>query len=470
MSKVGVIVALAVAVALAALALLLGGRGVPQADRGGPFLDFDPARVVEIRVTKNDGSFDAVRRGQDPGAWSVISGGPDGKETEPWPAGATQVRSVLRILSTLSPERPAEAGATMDGQARTVKLVLDDQQSRELQLSPRALGGLVLAKTGTRSGWVGSEVGKMLAVSGPRDWRDPSALPGLGLDIARITLKGQGGAVVLARVQGRWGVREPVAEPAEPAAVVKLLSALQTVRVTDFLDAGTPEGTGLESPIAELSVESDSREGEGAQARVVTTRTSLAAGQAAEMGAKTVFARLSRSRGGITEYSRVVIVSGEVLAAITTDPASYFSRRALSAPEADVGGLVISPQAAAARTYRRTIDGWEADSSGVPATVSRADSEAIAALLGVVSQTPTDQVIYSESWPPALGPQAESRAVAAVEIHGAGGAPMATFGVSAAVLSANGAREQMIIRSGQVWRVYAAEPSAAVLIWLARQP
>ena len=67
MSKVGVIVALVVAVALASLALLVGGRGTPRADRGGPFLDFDPARVVEIRVAKSDGSFEAVRRGHDPG-------------------------------------------------------------------------------------------------------------------------------------------------------------------------------------------------------------------------------------------------------------------------------------------------------------------------------------------------------------------------------------------------------------------
>jgi hypothetical protein len=57
-------------------------------------------------------------------------------------------------------------------------------------------------------------------------------------------------------VQGRWGLREPVQEVAEPEAVSKLLGVLGNILVMDFLDTGPPEHTGLDKPIAELTIES----------------------------------------------------------------------------------------------------------------------------------------------------------------------------------------------------------------------
>src|SRR5688500_10795115 len=102
MSKVGVIVALLVAIVLGGVALLVMSKGKPAQDAGGALLDFDPADAVEFRVSRADGSFEAVRRGGGSADWSVVVAGPGGTESGTWPAAGEQVRPALRILSTLS--------------------------------------------------------------------------------------------------------------------------------------------------------------------------------------------------------------------------------------------------------------------------------------------------------------------------------------------------------------------------------
>lgn len=455
MSKVGVIVALLIAVLLAAAALFLTGKP-PKAAQSGPLLDFEPAKATEVRIARPDGGYDAIRRGRNPGDWSVILA-PQGQESAPWPAAAAQVRAVLRILSTLTPDQPAEAGITIED-PRTVTVSLEGGEKRELQISPRALAGRVVARSGDRAGLVGADVGQMLA-AGPREWRDPSALPGIGPDIARITLKGTNGTVALGRVQGRWGVREPVAEPADRDAISKLLAALQGVRITNFLDDGPPGQTGLEQPVAQLTIESDSRDGEGA---IQTTRTSLAAGQAAELGAKTVFAHLERSDGTADPYSRTVIASGEELARISTDPAAYLSRSSVHAPAADIAGLRITA-AERTRTFQRSLDGWrvaQPGSDAVPA--AKADQDAITAALTLLTTTPAEAVGVSDEWPKQWGDA--PRPIATIEALGPAGESIA----ATEALLAPSTPPQFVIRSGRVWRRYAAEAGKPVAAWLAR--
>src|SRR5215831_14237092 len=108
MSRTGVIVALVVALALAA-AVLLSGKGRTPGARSGPLLGFDPAKVVELKVTRPDGQTDAVCRAGQPGAWNIVQVGRGDAHT--WGADAGRIRAALRILSTVEPSQEPGPGS-----------------------------------------------------------------------------------------------------------------------------------------------------------------------------------------------------------------------------------------------------------------------------------------------------------------------------------------------------------------------
>ncbi len=464
MSKTGVIVALLVAIVLAAAALLVGGRGRGQASPMGPLLAFDPARVAELRVTRSDGRFEAVRRGE-PGMWDVVLGGVG--EERAWPADPARMRAALRILSTIESDQDADHNAAVEPGAAQVLLTLDDGSSRSIRISSRNLAGKVLLEVSTgpskqtRSAWVNNEVGEMLIGTGPREWRDRAALPGLGPDVVRISLKGAAGTVSLARIQGRWGLREPVQEAAEPEAVAKLLSALGNVQVMDFLDDGvaSPERTGLDKPVAELTIESDQRDADG---KNHTLTRSLRVGQQADIAGKAVFARLESGSS-----PRVVQVAADALSSLTTDPGAYVSRRAVQAPAADIGGIRIDPASGTARRFERGIEGWmEVGDAGAKTRVGNADAAGIEAFLTLVSQTPADVIGIGEAWPVAWNPA--GRKLATVSLSSQGGVPITQVELLDAALSTKGGR-QIVLHSGPTWRVYSAEAAGPAAAWIAGQ-
>ena len=135
MSKTGVIVALVVATLLATAAFLLGGKGRGQAAPTGPLLAFDAAHAVELRLTRSDGRFEAVRRSEVPGLWDVVLGG-KGPEVV-WPADSGRMRAALRILATLEADREAVIDGEVEAGAPEVRLALDDQTVRTLRISSR---------------------------------------------------------------------------------------------------------------------------------------------------------------------------------------------------------------------------------------------------------------------------------------------------------------------------------------------
>ena len=466
MSKTGVIVALVVALLLAAAVFFVGGkRSAPPA--AGPLLAFDPAKVVELRVERPDGRYEAVRRGGQAGLWYVALGesGPE----RVWPADAGRMRAALRILSTLESDQQAEPGAAVEKGAPQVRLSLEDQSARTMRVSARTLAGSVLVEVsglpgvvGSRAAWVGADVGAMLVGTGPKEWRDRSALPGLGPDASRITLKGEKGTISLARIQGRWGLRAPVQEVADSAAVAKLLAVLGNILVEDFLDNGPPDHTGLDRPVATLSIESDQRDADG---KVHTSSRTLSVGQQADIAGKSVFAALTSEGDAV---GRVVTVSAEGLAGLTTDPSAYVSRQSVQAPAADIGGVSITPADGVARQFRRDIEGWSmVRQAGAAIPCSKADADAIGNLLELLAQMPAESVAISVGWPPSWAEQA-GFPVAAIDVASAAGTPIAKIDVLSATFPAKGKTAQVVIQSGDVWRVYAVDASSPLVSWLRR--
>jgi hypothetical protein len=263
-------------------------------------------------------------------------------------------------------------------------------------------------------------IAEMLVDTGIRAWRSPAALPGLGMDASRISVRGHaGGEVSLARIQGRWALREPFAEPADPEAVHRLLALLAAVRVEDFCDSGAPADTGLDKPAATLIIETDSRDAAG---RSTTMRQTVSVGRAADVAGRTVIARLERS--GEAAFADTVILHGEQLAAINADPMHYVARRALQADPSEVGQLsvrrVLVEGSCAVVGFRRTLDGWETRCGEEAWRVASADDVKLAtSLVDLLATTPAEMVTRR-------GTTEESAASAAatVEASSLGGTPI----------------------------------------------
>jgi hypothetical protein len=244
------------------------------------------------------------------------------------------------------------------------------------------------------------------------------------------------------------GLREPVQEVAEPEAIVKLVTQLQNIEVVDFLDGGPPDRTGLDHPVATLTIESDQRDPDGT---VHTSLRTLVVGQQADIAGKSVFASVQRGA-----ESRLVTVGAEGLASLTTDPAAYVSRRTLSTPESEVGKVEVVGQST--HSYARGIDGWK-DSAGGALTPQ--DADALQSVLALLAKSPADSVATGDDWPLSWGPKPGTGAL--VRLSSLGGAPIGEVRVAISP----GTTGRPATRCGAVWRLYPPSAGAAAS-WLLR--
>jgi hypothetical protein len=453
MSRTGVIVALVITIALAAVALVVL-RSPPQPSaHAGPLLKFEPAALAEIAVTPRPGETQRARRISS-AQWVIeLPGQP------PWPASPERIRAAIRILSTLEAVRPADRHDTPITGMAELRLTLDGGRDHTMLIEPRAIGGAVLVSTAIddqrRTAWADSAIADMLITTGLAPWRDTSAMGAIGAEVSRARVEGTHGTLELARVRGRWGLTAPIAEIAEPDAVARLFSLVAQTRVLDFLDAGPPGATGLDAPVATLTLEHEQRSPDDPAAVTTHTRT-LHVGRTADVAGKTVFARLSgqsiSAAGAAEPWSRTVILDGKPLADISTDAATYIARRATQAAAADVGEILISAPGAPPRPFRRTLDGWTRVEDGRAIPVGPDDLAGIRALLDILTQRSADSV--------SLRTPDNAVELASVQLHTLGGDPIADFAFAGAKAA------PVAIRAGQVWRLYSAPGADRLHQWL----
>jgi len=442
MSRIGLIVALAATgvLALAAILVLRRPAGVIVP---GPLLEFSPSRAMTLEFRPLDGPGTRVERQRD-GGWTLA---PIDHPDDAWPASDTRVHAALRILSLLNPSRAADEGPAS---ASEVRLTLDDGATLSLRVACAALAGQVLAESPAsagrpaRRGWVSSDLASMI-----RDvpaWRETAALAGIGPDTSRITLHGASGMVSLARVQGKWALREPLAAPAEPETVAKLVSRLASVRIEEFLAGAAPAEARLESPQARAVLESDVRD-PGDAGKVMTVRRALSIGRAKDLASKSLYARIE----GVGPAPRDVLISSATLAELTTDASAYLARATLAAPVSEIGSLTLTSPRGWSRRYTRTLDGWEMLATPGEAMAAKVpDRDAVLNALLDVLAGPCERL--------AIAPGESTDAAAArLEIASVGGAPIAT--VALAVMSAEGKPAELAITNGRVVRTY---PTARV--------
>lgn len=438
MSNARVLIALVVAGVLVLAAVFVLRRPSAASDGAAPLLQFDPAHAVSLTVTRSAKESESVRRGS--GAEWVVTLKTGSGEATDWPANASNVRSAFTVLSRVMPVRAGDSASMPEG-GTLVSVGLDDGRTVSMRLDSSVLAGAVLAQAESpkkgRPVWIESSLADMLVKSGPREWRSTVALPGVG-ESARITIANKTMTIGLARVQGRWYLREPVAEAAEGEQVARLADALARVQITDFLDGGAPAQTGLEAPLAIVTLEQDQRDPATGQSQ--TLKTSLRIGQPADMAAKGVFAAVTRP--GAPE--RIMVISAQPLEALPADASVYVSRAAVSRPAADVGVVRVG-----SHRFERTLNGWS--SGGAP--VVPEDAAAVTELIAVLTEAKADKVVIS----PASGAK-----TVAVEVEGLSGDSIGKLTLRASEEAGPGGARALVVGSGRVERSYSGKCSERI--------
>lgn len=466
MSRKAVIGSLVLALALLAAAYLLLARP-DDAPPQGPLLAFSPSQAASIEVRHASAERESVHRLADSADWEV-RWAPSGEDAiRAWPAVGSNVRAALRILSTLTAAAAADPGMRPDpARSAEVTVALEDRSERRLLLGTDVLGGRVLAQVMDPSGparavWVDAAVADAFAGTGLRAWRDKAAFPGLGRSASRITIRSGGATLSLARVAGRWGLREPLGAPADEKAVNALLDRLAAMQVVDFGDAAAHTPAAGQPPLASITIETDQREaaGDGFVTRTLARNAEFSG--VAGLAGDQALVRLRRTatapgEGGTGAEEAPVYTFTVPLADVTglsPAPDAYLSRVASPSAAPDVGQVVIRGEKPT-REFHRSIDGWDqvaAGASKAPATPS--DVAGVEALLRLLCEVRAESASTAvpAGWEPAR----------TVELRSLGGEPLATLRIGLC-----GERQRILaVETAPVWRSYGAG-AAMLMEWL----
>jgi hypothetical protein len=448
MSKAGALVWLLVALVLGGAAIWLLRKPPAEAPSARiAVIDAPLSRIVGLTVTPAGSPARHVRRDAVSGEWSLH--GPGGQ----WPVQIGNIQGALRLLAALE-GRPSDAPGPGAGDAE-VLMALDDGSEWTIWLAERALGGERLARIQPPTGpgltaLVDAALFDALITTGPEAWRIPLALSEPMTDVTGITLSTVKGRIVLGRVSGRWGLREPIAARADDRAVQALFKSLSAVRVTRFLDHQPDETAAqLEIPLATATLETDRRVPRGDGFATVTGMTTLTVGGPATIDGKELYARIDR-RTEDAETSAWFTVGRESVEGMSMDPSLYIAPAAIAAPTGEVGLVEVSAETGSAgRRFARTIDGWE----GVPTPAEGAGP--VDLLLQLLCTQAPESIRLSQ-------PDGEpAHAVATVGLYSLGDTPLGTVALA---LSPDATKVH--IRTGEVTRIYDAASLGPVLDWL----
>ncbi len=441
--------AAAIVAGVAVYFFMIGGGGGAGGSRSGivapgaKVLTLDPARVVALSV----GSESVTRRaGSD--EWTLGTG------PAAWPVASSRINAMLRVLADMRATGEADAKASVGDGATLVKIEEDDGRITTLHLAASTLagnglvsvesaGGTAAAAEGnatTQLAMVDDNVHRALREPGPRGWRATGVLAGFDANPPRIRLVSSAGVLGLRRVEGRWGVSEPMQAPADPAKVAGLMKSLGELAISDFLDTAPPNNatTGMNPASASITLESDAGGGAGAKRRTIDL------GGPADASGKRLYARI--------DGTRTVVLDASALAGVSMAPGAYIAGTASTLTGPDVGTIVMggAGKGAVSRRLVRETDGWtEVLPSGRGSLLPEADRTSVNDTLKFLSERPASEIGVA-------APKAYN-VVGTLELGGLDGRPLETFEVGASE------GPMLTLKSGGVFRSYPLAAAPAVL-------
>ncbi|MBX3359032.1 MAG: hypothetical protein KF745_11480 [Phycisphaeraceae bacterium] len=446
-----------------------GGAVVP----GSVILAFDQALVTTIDIEDPDGKTHSIRRGAGPDQW-LIQMPTSGSEPGPtWSVLPQRVRGALRRLSELRARAAAEGESGIGERFTTVTITLSDGSRRRLRLAERVLAGAGLAETDeipsgndtaadVRLAQIDSGIHEMFRAADLAFWRDTAALPGIGPEASRITIKNSDRTIALARLKERWFVRQPVSAPANEPRVASIIRALNGVVITDFLDSRQPDGsmTGLDAPVAVVTTETDAGPTSPAGG---TTTFQLSVGGPADTTGKSLFASLTTGDGPPRTF---VIDAAGLSAALSSDPIAYIAAPATHLSPADVGGIAFTgepdpaaptaPAAAPARrSLKRSLSNWvEVLPNGSESMLAEAQAKGAVDFLALLHDRQPASVVITAPH--------EYRRMGEISLLSLDDSPLDIVEIGVA-------GQALVARSGEVYRSYPMEAVPAfVRDWLVR--
>lgn len=492
MSSKSTVVWLLVAVVLGVAAVLLlrtsgTGNGSPGATLavGDRVLHVDQTRLESIRILHADGSAELLERAASGGAEWVMQVAPaglvaaDAAKRPAWPVPTSRVQALVRQLNDVQVRATAGSDASLGARPTTVTINTEGSPPIVVKLADQSVAGKALvevtepasgAPTGS-GGPVGEKERTVRAIvddtihllfrnNAAREWRDRTALFGAGLDASRIRLENSKGTKLsLGKVMGEWSVREPWSAPADPAAVQRLLSAVTSIQIVDFLDQGVQAAsTQLDKPAATLTLETDRHEPETTSGRpgaTVADKRTLDIGGAADSAGSRLFAKV--------DGERTVVIDARAVADLKLDPALYARPFPTRLNAADIGTIAIertAPDAAVpGSVYRRELERWkQVRPDGQEVLLPDADTRPVIALLGFICGPASGVAPTPSAGGPPLGPTAIAgeapenlRPLGRIKILSLSGAPLNTLEVGSARPGT------ITVRTDSVYRTFALD-------------
>lgn len=339
---------LAAALVALALAVVSGGRPRAGQDAPGDRLVEQPLwNAVSLTVVGADDASERlalVRR--DGGGWEF--------ERDGWPANDAAVRATLRLLAE---PRVEGRGAPLRDATRIVLRFEDGRESTLfLERPDLAVGGRsILANERGAYGSAALELAQALGDIRQDAWRSPMAMPRVEAESSRITIGlGDDAQIALARVSGRWWLREPLRTRADDRRVGALLATLIDLRAQRFATQDDQSSASADfAPINSLRVETDRRTlvGDDDRVRTDTETTTL----------RVVGSLDDAGEGVVCVVDGVaLILRGEALGRIPHDPAHFVARGALGASPPDIGMLAMRDARGREGAFRRALLSWTA--------------------------------------------------------------------------------------------------------------
>jgi len=422
----------------------------------------DQADVTHISIKTPQGEAE-LRRSGIPDLWTLTSSTWQGSR----PVRGERFRGLMRLLADLD-ALPGEAGAALaPGELVSVTVAGPRTGERRVEFQPGAFGGRALARLGPddarRVVLADARIPAAFTPESLNAWGEGSLSVSLATEPSTIEVHLAGKTLRLQRRQTRWTVAAPVVAPGDSEAVRQLLAQLTTVEARSPLASAVDVG---DSPLCTVRIDTDVRvlDAGDVSSRVLRQEVTLANLDPVTSQADGVASAWWLGEKGDRTPAwgpTPVRVNGGAIGLVTSDPGPFFSRQAIDQPAADVRVLWIGPENDPARriTLSRTLDQWSVAGPEGEAGATSEQAGHIAALVKLIAESRASAASIEP--PPAVS----SVATVAFVL---GGEPAATleFGTAYVKLPNTGMQEVLVIRTGEISRMYSAAEHAATIEWL----
>jgi hypothetical protein len=457
MSSKPIVIALLVTILLAAgviVVFLSGGKGRdtdagPVVTIGDAILEFDQATVTKIAVSAEGRAADVLEKLPDGTQWAMKLR--DGNAETVWRADFLRVRAFLRELAgTRAVGKPAigETIATTPPPT-VVTLTFADGGERTLKFAARTLGGQARVEITDPKASAGSAASRMAVVpdslssmvsSGVRAWRDTQLVPGAVAGASRLRMTSGPVSVQLNKVQGRWGLTEPVIAPAAGPAIDRTLKAIESLQVARFLERPVPsKEAGFETPSFSATLEFDTRTIDDKNvASVSTVKRTIVVGGPADASGENLYVSVD---GG-----PAVAVKATSLLQISMDLNKLVAPASVQLAPDDVGAIAVAIDSGVRKAFKRGPQGWTELVDGQEVLLDKERAAEVQSLATFVCNTPALRI--SQDQP----------------------AGVTKFGtIKVGKIGASGAEELtlfkpdspgLVVKAGEVYRVFDGPPAA----------